>query len=197
MFDNRLRMATLAGAVSLLAMGALADDDDSTTFHATAVNLSNVGRPGVTQLDITIEHWSTEADADKLRDALIEKGDDALLKAVQKIKPRAGFIRTATSLGWDVQYARRTPLPEGGYRVVFVTDRPMRFGEVAHNTRSSDYEFMLVEIHVGADGKGEGKLVPRAKITYDRDHATVEIEDYASQPVRLTQVRVGGSKDKS
>ena len=45
------------------------------------------------------------------------------------------------------------------------------------------------EIRFKAGGNGEGKLVPRAKITYDRERQTIEIEDYASQPVRLTQVR--------
>jgi len=175
-------LACLASAAPALAQGL------PVTYEATAINLSNVGRSGMSQLQITIERWPGDAERDRLRDALVEKGDDALLQAIQKIKPRAGFIRTSTSLGWDIQYALRTDLPEGGYRVVFATDRPMRFGEVAANTRSSDYDFMLAEFRMGPNGKGEGKLVPRAKIRYDKDAQTIEVEDYASQPVRLTKI---------
>jgi hypothetical protein len=199
MFDDRRR--ALARALTVVALASLAvpartdTADVPLSLEATAVNLSNVGRPGMVRLDLTIERWSTEQESNLLRDALVEKGDDALLKTVQGIKPRAGFVKTSTSLGWDIQYARRMDQEDGGFRVVFVTDRPMRFGEVAQNLRSAQYEFMLGEIRVKPDGKGEGKLVPRAKITYDRDLQTVEIEDYASQPLQLTEVRA--SKGKS
>lgn len=54
--------------------------------------------------------------------------------------------------------------------------------------RSADYEFLLGEIRIGPDGKGEGKLVPMAKITYNKVARAIEIENYASEPVRLTQV---------
>jgi len=192
---HKARILGGAAVLACLASGATAGAQVlPVTYEATAVNLSNVGRSGVSQLQVTIERWSDDAERGKLRDALIEKGDDALLKAVQKIKPRAGFIRTNTSLGWDIQYARRTDLPEGGYRVVFATDRPMRFGEVARNARSTDYDFMLAEFHIKADGKGEGKLVPRAKIRYNKEAQSIEIEDYATQPVRLTQIIERSSK---
>ena len=194
----RFRNAGILGSAAVLACLASAAPASAqglpVTYEATAVNLSNTGRTGMTQLQITVERWSDDAERDRLRDALIEKGDDALLKAVQKIKPRAGFIRTNTSLGWDIQYARRTELPEGGHRVVFATDRPMNFGEVARNARSADYDFMLAEFHIKADGKGEGKLVPRAKIRYNKDAQSIEIEDYATQPVRLTQIIERSSK---
>ena len=48
---------------------------------------------------------------------------------------------------------------------------------------------MLAEMRIGAEGKGEGKLVPAAKVSYDQDTRTIEIEDYGIEPVRLTQIR--------
>ena len=42
----------------------------------------------------------------------------------------------------------------------------------------------------GPDGKGEGKLVPAAKIDYDQESKTLEIENYNTEPVRLTEVQV-------
>jgi len=157
---------------------------------AFAVNMSGVGRANPQTLQIAIERWTTDEERKKLVDTLVEKGGEKLLDAVQDIKPRAGFIRTNTSLGWDIQYARRQELPSGGSRIVFATDRPMSFYEVRNNNRSSEYEFMLCEIHLGPDGKGEGKLAAGAKISYDKDKKQVEIENYGQEPVRLTQVTV-------
>ena len=82
------------------------------------------------------------------------------------------------------------PLPDGGRRIVFATDRPMRFFEMRNQTRSSEYEFMLAEIRLGKDGTGEGKLAPLAKISYDKAKNRIEIENYGFEPVRLTRVEV-------
>ena len=50
------------------------------SYRAFAVNMSNVGRTGADSIDITINRWTTEAEAALLHDALIEKDSDALLK---------------------------------------------------------------------------------------------------------------------
>lgn len=180
--------ATLLAASVLSTPVATADDGLPLRLSAVAVNLSGLGRPGAETLQIVIERWSTDEEQKMLIDTLIEKGNDQLVGVVQKIKPRAGYIRTTTSLGWDLQFARLEARPGGGRRLMFLTDRPMSFFERARNTRSSEYEFLFAEIHLHPDGKGEGKLVPAAKVYYDRADKLLEIEDYAFQPVRLTQV---------
>jgi hypothetical protein len=159
-------------------------------LNAFAVNLSGVGRARPQTLQIVIERWSTDEERKRLLDTLVEKGGEKLVDFVQDLKPRAGFIRTTTSLGWDIQYAHQTPTPSGGRTIVFVTDRPISFREARDNTRSSEYEFMVCEIRLGPDGKGEGKLAAGTKITYDRERKQVELENYGQQPVRLTQVTV-------
>jgi len=163
--------------------------DPLVSMSAFAVNMSGVGRQGRAQtLQISIERWSTDEERAMLIDTLVEKSSDKLLDALQKIKPRVGFIRTTTSLGWDIQYARETDLPSGGKRIIFATDRPIGFGEARNAGRSLDYDFMLCEIRLGADGKGEGKLATMTKITYDKDQKKIEVENYGQEPVRLTQV---------
>ena len=66
----------------------------------------------------------------------------------------------------------------------------MGFYELRNNTRSRDYEFMLCEIRLNKDGKGEGKLAAGTKISYDKDKKTVEVENYGQEPVRLTSVTI-------
>lgn len=177
-------------ATSALPLTAQADEGLPLRLSAVAVNLSGVGRPGAQTLELVIERWSTDAEQQKLIDTLVEKSDDALLGVVQKFKPRAGYIRTQTSLGWDLQFARMEELPGGGRRLFLLTDRPMSFYERANNTRSSQYEFLVCEIHLHPDGKGEGKLENAAKVSYDKSDKTLEIENYGFQPVRLTTVSI-------
>jgi hypothetical protein len=141
-------------------------------------------------MDIVVERWSTDDERDKLRAVLIEKGPDRLLDALTDVKPRTGYIRTSTSLGWDTYYARETPFGDGGRRIIVATDRPMSFQERANQPRSAEYEFTLIQIHLDKNGKGQGKYAAAAKITYNKDTRTMEIENYGIEPVRLTEVTV-------
>ena len=186
------RVSLAGGLVALALAGPVSPapaQEMPVRFHATAVNMSNVGRQGMFSLDITIERWSSDEEFARLKDALVEKGSDALLSQLQKIKPRAGYIsRGPGGLGWDIRYARRTDLDGGGHRVIFATDRPMSFAERTTRPPSIDYEFLLGEMRIGPNGKGEGKLVPMARIAYDDGSRSIQIENYASEPVRFTQV---------
>jgi len=98
-------------------------------------------------------------------------------------------VRTSTSLGWDIYYARETSQPDGSRRIVLASDRPVSFWEARNAGRSTDYEFSLAEIRIGADGKGEGKAIPAAKLSLDKDK-TLEIENFQREPVRLNEIRI-------
>ncbi len=84
--------------------------------------------------------------------------------------------------------AREIPTSDGGRRIIVATDRPVSFLEATTQPRTMDYPFMLIDIRLDAKGKGQGKLMPLAKVTESEDHV-VEIENYASEPVRLNEVR--------
>lgn len=180
---------SLAGA-TWLARSAVAEDPEL-ELRAFAVNMGGGAAAADAQmLDIVIERWTTDAEHERLHGILVEKSSDKLLGALDDIEPRVGYIRTSTSLGWDIQYARRKRLPDGGQRVVFLTDRPMSFYERSRQPRSAEYEFIFAEIRIGPDGEGQGKLVPAAKVYYDPVAREVQIENYNIEPVRLTRVTV-------
>jgi len=189
-----LSMVACAFLVAAASGGSRVSAADKAVLRlrAFAVNLTG-GGPRAGTLDIVIERWSTDEERETLRGLLIEKGSDALLKALQGIKPRVGYIRSSTSLGWDVQFAREQPIGDGR-RVIIATDRPMSFWELRAQPRSVDYDFTLAEIHLTKDGKGEGKLATKAKISWNPETRTVEIENYGIEPVRLTEVHVEGAK---
>jgi hypothetical protein len=191
--------STAALAVCLLALAAVPRveaADRVLELRAFAVNLSGGPRARAGTIDINIERWSSDEERNRLRDVLIERGSEKLLAALQDVKPRVGYVRTSTSLGWDLSFARETPLPDGGRRIVLASDRPMSFWELRSRPRSTDYEFMLVEIRLDAQGKGQGKLARAAKVDYDKASNTIQIENYGIEPVRLTQVEVVGPGKK-
>jgi hypothetical protein len=179
-------LAVLLVGTGLVARPASAQEE---RFEAWAVNLSNIGTGATTQVDIVIKRWSTDKERDQLVKTFQEKSQDALLRELQKIEPPVGYIRTPKSLGWDLRYARQTPLPEGGRDIVIVTDRPIGFREASQRPRSIDYPFTLIELHLNKDGTGEGKASIATKITYDKKKNTLELENYATEPVRLQNVK--------
>jgi hypothetical protein len=183
-------IASLLGTALPLGARVAAAEDPVLKLRAIAMKVTGSGHARAGTLDIVIERWTTDEERESLKDVLIEKGGDHLLAAVQKIKPRCGYVRSSTSLGWDIYYAREQPFGDAGRRIVLASDRPMSFWELQNKPRSSDYEFMLVEVHLRKDGKGEGKLAAAAKISYDKERRTVEIENYGIEPVRLTEVQV-------
>ncbi len=99
-------LASLAGASGTAAPGP-AEDSAVLRLHAFAVDMSGGGRTRAGALEIAIERWSTDEERARLRAILIESGGDALLSALQKVKPRARYIRTSTTLGSDIHYVGR------------------------------------------------------------------------------------------
>ena len=53
-----------------------------------------------------------------------------------------------------------------------------------------DYPFTLVQINLNKDGKTEGKLAAFAMMTFDKNKRTLEIENYGTEPVRLSNFEI-------
>jgi hypothetical protein len=174
--------------VPLAASTAVAKDESILRLRAFAVDLNNRARTNT--LDIVIERWSSPEEAANLKAVLLEKGEDKLLSALQKTKPRCGYVRTSTSLGWDVFFARETPLPDGGRKIVLASDRPVGMWEARNSGRSMDYRFSLAEIRIPKEGKGQGKAIPYAQLSFNKETNTLEIENYQREPVRLNEITV-------
>lgn len=171
---------------------AVADEPQLLHLRAFAIDLNN--RTRTETIDIVIERWSTAEEASNLKAVLVEKGREKLLSALQKVKPRCGYARTSTSLGWDIYFAQEVPLPDGGRKISLASDRPVSFWEARNAGRSMDYEFSLAEIRLPASGKGQGKAIKAAKVSFDKEKNTLEIENYQREPVRLNEITVVESK---
>ena len=164
----------------------------------TAFNVSMpTGMSGVTE--IVIERWTTTAERTKLL-GLVETakygegGQRKLLDALQKVKPRVGFIRTPNSIGWDLRYAVESTLPDGTRQLVIATDKPVSFAAAASDSRAMDYPFTIVEMRMKPNEKGEGKMLAATSIT--TKNGRLELENYGQEPVRLTEITESEKKKK-
>jgi hypothetical protein len=185
----------LAGvlAVAALQMAAAQVLNLPVRMRMSAVNMSNnlTGANGI--LEITIDKWSTPEERKQLLTTVAEKGQPALLSALQKqsVKGRiripgwTGADPNNYRTGWNLRYAWHEPLPNGGERVVLAVDRYMSFLEIRNQPKSVDYPFTLVQLHLNNDGKSEGKLAAFTMITFDKKKQVLEIENYGTEPVRL------------
>jgi hypothetical protein len=104
-------------------------------------------------------------------ETLFKQGSDELLSALRD-QPSFGRIYTTGSIGYELRYAQQRPLNEGRREIILATDRPMSF---------------LVSIP--KDGTGEGKLAVAARIIGEETDRLIEVEDFATQPVKLQDIK--------
>ena len=159
----------------------------SAAEHYTAA-MFNINNGAAGRIDITIDRWSSDAQRNTLMATLEQKGPEKLLDAVQDM-PSAGHIGAPGQLSWDLRFARRIPNPDGGERIILVTDRPIGFGEAVNQPRSINYPFTVIELRLDRDGRGEGKMSTATRIVAEKKTNSITLENYELQPVQLTQVK--------
>src|SRR5882672_1400321 len=188
-------VAPLAGAAICLALsprpGATVKDPTVARFVARALTVSDAKDSG--PIEILIQRWSTDDDLENLRAALLAHG-----AAFQRARPEAGVVmmpgvqnlgaRVLARRTLPIQFAREIQTP-AGTQVVVATDQHPDSGERTGNVPSPEPQFTLLDIRFGPDGNGVGKLAPAAKVAYNPAKKIFEIQNYAAQPVRLSEVK--------
>lgn len=139
-------------------------------------------------VEFVIDRYSSDQERDQLLKVLQDQGPDKLLSELQKL-PRIGYFRTPNSTGYDLKFARKVPGEDGGEKITMITDRYITFWEARNRPRTIDYPFTLIEVRMGPEGKGEGKMSLATRITYDKRNNTIVLEDYKSQPTMLNEIK--------
>ena len=188
----KLRFVTWPLALALVctlgaASAVVAQNAGPEHFTAFAVDISNTAPRGAntTTVDIVINHYSSDADRERLLAAL-DKGQDAMLDLLQSL-PAVGYLTTPGSLRYDIHFARQRPRPEGGRMIVVVTDRYIPMWEAVNRPRSIDYPFTLIQLELNKNDRGVGKASIATKIT--KNDNMIELENFSSEPVRLNEVK--------
>ena len=95
-------------------------------FVATAVSIATPGPTGAGTVEMVVERYSTDEERDQLLKAVLDKGPEKLLDTLQRM-PRVGYIRTPNSIGYDLKYAQKMPLDEGGDQIILDSRQGMPF----------------------------------------------------------------------
>ena len=188
----------VAAGLAMAPLGARQTSGEKLEITAFAVNMSNIGPGASAVVEIDIDRWSTPAERENLITTMVEKKENELLKALQKMPSHGRFSIPGLvgpdphqlRLGNPLRYAWQTAQPEGGRRIVIATDRYIGFAEARNQPRTIDYPFTLFEIRVDKAGEGQGKMAVATKISFDKKKNAIELENYSSEPVRLNNVKV-------
>jgi hypothetical protein len=138
---------------------------------------------------LIVNSYTTPGQVRELNDALQQDGQDGLLKALSKMD--AGRIQLGSGIGVTANAVIADPWGEGGTKLTVLYERNVRFSELRYGTRSSDYRVGYAEIFLDRNGKGEGSLIPAARVRL-RDGNTWEVEDFGVYPARLMGLRASG-----
>jgi hypothetical protein len=184
--------AAVIGIISALLLGGSQSSAQRTgklpkpiMIQAQAMGTSTqLGR--MATVNLHIKELSTVEDQKALIEAFNQKKNEGLVNAISKMSSKGRMAVTGT-LGYDVNYIRRFDLQDGSMKIRLVADRPLRFGEVWSDTRSSDYNLSAVEIIVSPDRKkSSGTLYPACQLKMDKN-GELELELYQN-PWKLVNI---------
>jgi len=111
--------------------------------------------------------------------------------------PEVGFIRAPSvqSTGWRLRYAMMFRGNDGRRIIRLATDAPVSFVEAMQRRRATwDFNVALIELNVDDDGSGEGALYSGVEFAYDASNDALTIRNLSSQPTRLNDVEMAGSR---
>lgn len=198
LFGRIISAALVFTLVMAVASAATAQEEFRETYSAFAVFMGTANPPvartgGNATIQISVTRWTTEEERLQLFAALIEKGQGELVRALQKQK-ETGFVRVVSPSPRSgrpserLRYAREFR-QDGKRRLVLALDRPIPFAESVYRPRWRDYDISLITLDLDEEGSGEGQAAVGVRMKVDEEKKVLEIENFGSEPVRLTSVR--------
>ncbi|MFI5180178.1 MAG: hypothetical protein ACHQPI_02175 [Thermoanaerobaculia bacterium] len=101
---------------------------------------------------------SSDAELAQLQTLFKEKGQTALVDELQ-VTGEKGWVRFGLKVAYPIPVIRSTALPGGGRKVVFTAARPISNTAEYSDQIFINYPIGVIELTVGPDGKGEGRLL--------------------------------------
>ncbi|NYF52319.1 hypothetical protein [Tunturiibacter gelidoferens] len=183
-FRIAIKCLVVAG-IALLAPHSGFTRDKYETLEAQAFGTGtqmgqNIG------ITLNIYEFSTPADRVNLVQAFEKGQNQGLVNALSKMKA-VGHIEITGTLGYDCAYIKMTPTPTGR-KIVFVTNRQIRFGEAFFDTQSQSFNLTagVFELNAQDKSKSTGMLYPQAQLILDKE-GQLQL-DLSQNPWRLSDV---------
>ena len=124
---------------------------------------------------------------------------EAMLAKALRESTTVGYVWSQEVAGYAIRYAGRTKNSDGSERILLLTDR--RLGAVNDFWKPATgeqlpYEFSLIELHLAANGKGDGKASLTGKVISDSAANIVVLDNYDSLPVVFKNVQRSAANQK-
>jgi hypothetical protein len=193
---TRLAILLLAGIAAFIPQISASAQESAYAGATITGTVYFVGgpRPGRSlPFRLIVDRITTPDEVNQLNAALQSGGQDALMRALEKMK--AGRIEVGTGVGIPANAIMVSQTGEGQTKLTVLYQRNVRFAELRYGTRSTMYPFGYAEVYVGR-GEDQGMLIPAARVRL-RDGNTWEVEDFGVFPARLMGLRVRGGRNSA
>ena len=142
-------------------------------FEGRIANAGTFGNVGTNFFSIQVDEYTSDEEFIEYMEILAGGGPRRLEDAF--LRSRKGRI-VINSMGYDVALVRSTPT-ETGRVVRMFTVRHLGFDESVRQTRSREYPFGMIELHLNHNGRGDGVLVVAAKLQLNAE-GRLEVETF-------------------
>ena len=159
--------------------------------HFTAVAmLSRAPATTARWVDVRVYRYSSNATTQRMANALVEGGQEALVKELEKAKT-IGHASLSMRVGaFDLKLIRSRKTPTGR-QIIGISDRPIGFLEAYAGSRSTDYKVGIIVLNLKTNKKGkevgDGMLLYAAKVKIEK--GKLDIEYVGMEPIRLTNLK--------
>ncbi len=160
-----IRAALLSGLLMTISLPVIARDKnetiDATAFGTGTQMGQNIG------VTLNIYEYSTPADRQILVQAYDKGQNQGLVNALQRMKA-VGHVEITGTLGNDCSFIRMIPTATGR-KIVFLTNRQIRFGEAFFDSQSQSFNLTagILDINDQDKSKSTGVLYPAAQLILD------------------------------
>jgi hypothetical protein len=142
-------------------------------FEGRIMNSGTILNVGTGFFRIELDEYTSEMERLEFIELLYGGGPKRLEDAF--LRSRKGRI-IINNQGYDIAFARSIPTRDGRIVRMF-TVRHLGFDESVLQTRSREYPYGVIELHLNHIGSGEGVLIVAAKVQLNLDGA-LEVEAF-------------------
>jgi hypothetical protein len=159
--------------------------------HFTAVaSLTRAPATTARWVDVRVYRYSSNATTQRMANTLVEGGQDALVKQLEKMKTIGHASLSGRVGAFDLKLIRSRKTATGR-QIIGVSDRPIGFLEAYNSSRSKDYDVGIVMLNLKKNKKGkevgDGMLLYAAKVKIE--NGVLDIEYVGMAPIRLANLR--------
>lgn len=190
-----MRLLRLSLALGVLLWAAMfpvslhVQGNGTQRINGTLVGISGRLAGRTRPFSLIVNNYTPANRVRELNEALGRGGQDELLRAFSNMD--AGRIQLGTGVGVPANVVIADPWGDGGIKLTVLYRRNISFFELRYGTRSENYPIGYAEIFLDRNGRGEGTLIPAARVRL-RDGNTWEVEDFGAFPARLMGLRSSG-----